>query len=128
MAIDSTYMYVAGYDSSDNWRIEKRALLDGSADTGAQDALGPALAVQDTAMTASTRFTPFRLRLRLNTESYNMATSSMEFKLQYAVRSGTCDISFIGESYVDVSGENADFQYYNNSKFLKDFYSQTNLL
>lgn len=30
ISIDSTYMYVAGYDSSSNWRIEKRFLSDGS--------------------------------------------------------------------------------------------------
>jgi len=37
IAIDSTAMYVVGYDSSpgnEQWRIEKRSLIDGSLDTG----------------------------------------------------------------------------------------------
>ncbi len=34
MAIDSTYMYVGGYDSNTDWRIEKRLLSDGSLVSG----------------------------------------------------------------------------------------------
>jgi hypothetical protein len=37
IAIDSTYMYVVGYDNApgnEQWRIEKRSLVDGSLDTG----------------------------------------------------------------------------------------------
>ena len=34
IAIDSTYMYVVGYDSSPNWRIEKRLLTTGALDVG----------------------------------------------------------------------------------------------
>ena len=33
IAIDSTYMYLAGYDDITKWRIEKRLLSDGSLDT-----------------------------------------------------------------------------------------------
>jgi len=32
IAIDSTYMYVAGYDATSNWRIEKRLLTTGAVD------------------------------------------------------------------------------------------------
>ncbi|HEV8601227.1 MAG TPA: fibronectin type III domain-containing protein, partial [Patescibacteria group bacterium] len=34
IAIDSTYMYVAGYDGNTDWRIEKRLLSTGAVDNG----------------------------------------------------------------------------------------------
>jgi len=34
IAIDSTYMYVVGYDDATNWRIEKRTLATGALDAG----------------------------------------------------------------------------------------------
>ncbi len=62
---------------------------------------GAALDVQDTAVAIGTEI-PLRLRQRVAVDT-NDATS-IPLKLQYAERSGACDTSFSGETYVDVVG------------------------
>lgn len=73
------------------------------------------LAPQDTVAAASTNIT-FRLRLLLHTSSQNLlASDARQFKLKYSPRVGTCDTSFVGESYVDVAtGGSSEILYHDN--------------
>jgi hypothetical protein len=103
LALDSTYLYVAGYDGSPDLRIEKRLISDG---TLVQQSInvGAPLAGLNTSATAPSQGTPFRLRLLLHVGSTELWQGEGDFKLQFAQRSGTCDTGFVGESYVDVTG------------------------
>lgn len=65
--------------------------------------VGAALAAQDTAATLGSAGAAFRLRMLLHIGSAELALSGENFKLQFAERSGTCDTSFTGESYSDVT-------------------------
>lgn len=75
---------------------------------------GSALAVQDTAVTGVTQGTQLRLRTLLHIANDNFLNGPSAFKLQYAVKSGTCDTSFSGETYYDVSST-TPVAYYDNS-------------
>lgn len=74
-----------------------------------------ALAAQDTAATLTTIGDQFRLRLLLNAGISVVPTNTHHLKLQYAVKSGTCDTSFSGELYTDVSTSTGDIRFYDNS-------------
>jgi hypothetical protein len=90
IAIDGSYMYAAGYDNNDDWRIEKRALSDGAVDTDSAD-VGSALAAQDTAATLTSTGQEFRLRMNLHANNNKLMESGQDFKLQKAVKgTGTC--------------------------------------
>lgn len=80
IAIDSTYMYVAGYDNPGlaEWRIEKRTLDDGTS------ALLEPLAAQNMWATFSDN-QAFRLRMLLHVESGTLLVNEQEFKLQYEI-------------------------------------------
>ena len=68
----------------------------------------------NTAVTAPTQGMPFRLRLLFYVDGADLGSSGTTTKLQYAVRSGTCDTAFEGESYNDVTGS-TDIRYYDNT-------------
>lgn len=82
---------------------------DNSADVGA------VLAAQDNAATAPAQSTPFRLRMLTHVTVADMTTSYENFKLQYALRSGTCDTGFSGETFSDVGTASGDIRYHDNS-------------
>jgi hypothetical protein len=71
------------------------------------------LASADTAAAANTSIT-FSLRLLLGVSSSNLATGAKNFKLQFSPKSGTCDTSFVGESYADISTSSGEVQYHDN--------------
>ena len=61
---------------------------------------GTVLAAQNTAATVATQ-TPFRLRQLITQSTSTAYSGSRSMKLQYAIRSGVCDTSFNGETYLD---------------------------
>jgi hypothetical protein len=63
---------------------------------------GTALSAQDTSSTLALTGDSFRMRLLIHFGS-NVSTSERSFKLQYAEKSGTCDIGFTGETYADIT-------------------------
>lgn len=65
--------------------------------------VGSALAAQDTDATLSSAGDAFRLRMLIHTGVSDLFTSEGSFKLQFAQQSGSCDTSFSGESYADVT-------------------------
>ena len=69
--------------------------------------VGSALASQDTAASLSSDGDAFRLRMLIHVADAQLDTSAQNFKLQFAEKSGTCDTSFTGESYEDVTGATA---------------------
>lgn len=75
--------------------------------------VGSALAAQNTAATLGTTGATFRLRMLLHVAGVNLGISGQAFKLQFAVRSGTCDTAFSGEIYADVTA--ASVIAYNNN-------------
>jgi len=77
--------------------------------------VGSALASQDTAATAPTQGTPFRLRLLLDVSGDGARASLDTFKLQYAEKSGTCDTSYSGESYADVATGSGAIRFHDNA-------------
>lgn len=68
--------------------------------------VGSALAAQDTAATLASAGDAFRLRMLLHIDE-GADQSGHTFKLQFAAKSGTCDTSFSGESYTDVTSGTA---------------------
>src|SRR3989344_684669 len=68
----------------------------------------------NTAITATTTDSQLRLRLLLHVADGQLGQSGTTSKLQYAERSGTCDTSFSGESFVDITTGSA-IRYLNNS-------------
>ncbi len=62
---------------------------------------GAQLVAQDTAASIAPE-TPFRLRQRLAVDSAELSASAKNFKLQYAEKSGVCDVGFSGEIYTDM--------------------------
>lgn len=75
--------------------------------------VGTPFDVQDTAVTLGST-SPVRLRMLLDTSGASLGAGDFDFKLQFAVRSGTCDASFTGETYADVTAL-TDIAYNNNS-------------
>ncbi len=80
------------------------------------DSLTPSstLAAQDTSSTLSVPAEQFRLRLLADLFRAEMRTSTESFRLEFAVRSSTCDTGFVGESYSVVSSTSA-ISFYNNA-------------
>lgn len=76
--------------------------------------VGSVLAAQDTAATLAASGDAFRLRTLLHIGDGQLSASGQNFKLQFAAQSGTCDTSFSGESYADVTGATA-IAYNNNA-------------
>lgn len=74
---------------------------------------GAALAAQDTPLTGVTQGSQMRLRTLMHIGGDNLLSGPSAFKLQYAVKSGTCDTSFSGETYYDVTST-TPVAYYNN--------------
>ena len=73
------------------------------------------LADQDMAINVPAQGTAFRLRILLDVDQRDLAAAGQSFTLQYAVKSGSCDSDFVGETYVDVSDSSGDIRFYNNS-------------
>ncbi len=61
------------------------------------------LAAENTAATLASPDDAFRLRLLMHMDVNDLVIGSKNFKLQYALRSGTCDTGFVGEIYADVT-------------------------
>ncbi len=76
--------------------------------------VGSALVAQDTAATLSSTGDAFRLRTLLHIGDASLFASGQNFKLQFAEKSGTCDTSFSGENYADVTGSTV-IAYNNNA-------------
>jgi len=72
------------------------------------------MAAVDTVAVSSTQVS-FRLRLLLGVSGDQMVNGAQNLKLQYSPKVGTCDTSFVGESYQDVptSGNN-EILYHSN--------------
>lgn len=66
--------------------------------------VGSALAAQDTAATLGADGDDFRLRMLLHVGDNTLPQDGENFDLQYAVKSGTCDTGFSGETYADIDG------------------------
>lgn len=67
---------------------------------------GAPLAAQDTATSIAPN-TPFRLRQLLE-QNVGTTQTTQYLKLQYALRSGVCDVGFNGETYVDFDAGTQD--------------------
>jgi hypothetical protein len=65
--------------------------------------VGTTLANQDTAATVPAVGEAFRLRFLLLVGATDARASVASFKLQYAVKSGTCDTVYSGETYTDIT-------------------------
>lgn len=76
--------------------------------------VGAALAAQDNVPVISSTNTQFRLRLLIHVANQDLGTSTQNFKLQYAEKSGVCDSAFSGETYADVT-TTSTIAYYNNA-------------
>jgi hypothetical protein len=103
----TTYWYAAwqgkAYDQS-SYRVFNNT---DSTDTGSP------LAAQNTAATLRSTGQPFRLRTLVHVDNDTLYAGGNNFKLQYAPMSGTCDTSFSGESYSDVTSSST-IAYYDN--------------
>jgi len=75
--------------------------------------VGNTMAAQDTAATLDTNTDTVRLRLLFDVGVSDMKRYGKNLKLQYAEKSGTCDVGFLGETYLDV-GATTPIAYYNN--------------
>lgn len=75
--------------------------------------VGSPLAAQNTAISAPQGM-PFRLHLLLHIDNAALPTGGEIFKLQFAQKSGTCDTSFAGENYVDLSPTSRTIRFYDN--------------
>lgn len=106
--VDRNLLFGIGMDrvpgsTNQQWRIEQY-----QTDTG-----GYWLANANTIAVASTNIT-FRLRMLLHTDADLLSASNTPFKLQTASKVGTCDTSFVGESYADIVQNTGEVQYHNN--------------
>lgn len=77
--------------------------------------VGTALAAQDTAATAPAQGTAFRLRMLLHATSSDATAGDQFWTLQSAVRSGTCDTGFVGETYATVTPSTGDIRFADNA-------------
>lgn len=77
--------------------------------------VGSPLAAQDSTATVPRQGTPFRLRMLVHVSAAELVSNGKNFKLQIATRSGTCDTSFIGETYADVSPSSGDIRFFDNT-------------
>lgn len=74
-----------------------------------------ALAAANTSYTLTTDGQDFRLRLLLHTANNSLYPNTVNFKLQTASKSGTCDTGYSGETYADVATGSGDIRYKDNS-------------
>lgn len=65
--------------------------------------VGSALAATNTAATLAAPGEAFRLRTLIHSGNGLLGSSGQDFKLQFAQQSGSCDTSFSGETYADVT-------------------------
>ncbi len=65
--------------------------------------VGAALDTQDTPATLSTSGETFRLRMLMHVSDNQLRQNETNFKLQFAEKVGSCDTSFTGETYTDVT-------------------------
>ncbi|MDX1766031.1 MAG: hypothetical protein R3313_03705, partial [Candidatus Saccharimonadales bacterium] len=77
--------------------------------------VGSTLAAQDTAANAPKQSVAFRLRFLLHVGNADRGLNGSNLKLQFSQKSGSCDTSFIGETYNDVSPTSGAIRYYNNA-------------
>lgn len=84
--------------------------------------VGTVLAAQNTAATLASDGDAFRLRTLMSITQNKLRQNEKDFKLQFALKSGTCDISFTGETYSDVTASSAIA--FNNNASVAD---ETNL-
>lgn len=73
------------------------------------------LAAANTAHTLAAAGDNFRLRMLLHVANNDLPTGSVAFKLQYAVKSGTCDTGYSGETYGDVGTASGAIRYHDNA-------------
>lgn len=107
--VDDTNVYIAGQASTSGngeWRYQKVTKTNGTS--------GNPLAAQDTAYQLQDIGEIVRLRYLMTIDEAPLLSSGATFKLQFAARSGTCDTSFTGESYSDVTASTV-ISYYDNS-------------
>ncbi len=95
--------------------------LDGTHQVMTSGTFGPhpgaELAATSTAATLTSSGQAFRLRLLNRVDTANLAANSgKSFKLQYATKSGTCDTSFSGETYADITSS-TPIAWYDNPDF-----------
>jgi hypothetical protein len=64
---------------------------------------GAALADQDTPATLTSAGETFRMRALIRVDTKDVSANGRSFKVQYAAKSGTCDASFTGETYADIT-------------------------
>jgi hypothetical protein len=81
-----------------------------------QDAttVGAPLAGFNTSADSPRQGKAFRLRMLVHVSNTDLGIANKNFKLQVAERSVTCDTSFSGESYSDVSPSSGAIRYFNN--------------
>jgi hypothetical protein len=113
-------LYIVGFDrgvtgdgSGDTqWRLEKRNLLDGTRQFDMST-----LAAQNTAARPFKVNMEVRLRMLLHVDPSSLYTTNTlpSFKLQYSPKSGTCDTSFVGENYVDITTSTNEIRWLDNS-------------
>lgn len=87
--------------------------------TGNGTDVGAALADQDTAATLTSDGQEFRLRLLIHISDAQLALNGQNLKLQIAVRSGTCDTGFVGETYSDLATATGDIRYFDDTDAAK---------
>jgi len=118
VTMDSDNLYITGYDNvagNFQFRTEKRNLTSGALADSAQGAtVGSALAAQDTAATGLSQGQSVRLRMLVHIGGDTLPASTGVFKLQYAVKSTSCDTSFSGETYRDITSS-TPISYFDNT-------------
>jgi len=77
--------------------------------------VGSVLANQDTAASMTSDGQVIRLRFLIHVGGNQLGVSGENFKIQIAQKSGTCDTSFSGETYTDLSPSTGTIRYYNNT-------------
>lgn len=97
------------------------------ANTDSAD-VGSALAATDNSATVPQQGTAFRLRMNLHIGNSDLSQNTQSFKLQVAARGGdnSCDTSFSGETYADVSPSSGVIRFYDNSGVADDANLTTN--
>jgi hypothetical protein len=76
--------------------------------------VGSPLANLNTSANTPKQGKAFRLRMLIHISGADLDTGNKNFKLQVAERSVTCDTSFSGETYVDVSPSSGAIRFYDN--------------
>lgn len=105
---EKTLAYAVGMDrvlgtTNQQWRIEQYQSDDGGYWLGALNSAG----------LASSGIT-FRIRMLIHSTTSLLAASANQFKMQYSLKTGTCDTGFVGETYVDVTSASGEIMYHDN--------------